>query len=345
MKPSKTFQHIVFICIALFITACTVKTKEVTRAFYYWKTDFKLSESDSQLMDKANIRTLYIKLFDIDWNASIKAPLPISKTTFFEKLPSNTVFVPVVFITNKALLETNDSLIVRLAHSIMNLVQNYTTNLKIEPAELQIDCDWTVSTKEKYFTLLREIKTQLTPAQKLSATIRLHQIKYTQSCGIPPIDRGMLMYYNMGKIESKTKNSIFNTNDAEKYASYIGQYPLPLDIALPVFSWIKVFRNNRLVKLLNTTTELDLKDEKSFVKVAENQYKVNKNGLFKGFNLLNNDELIVENCTPEISLLAAQHAKKYFKFDTFTFALYHLNTEAQKQYEPKDFERIYSCFE
>ena len=345
MKHSKTFQHIVFICFALFIAACSVKKKEVTRAFYYWKTDFKLSESDGQVLQKLSVNKLYVKIFDVDWNSSMQAALPISKTTFSEKPPVGIAMVPVVYITNKSLINTPDSLIERLAHSILYLVTNYETNLALNAAELQIDCDWTVSTKEKYFKLLQTIKSKLHTTQVLSATIRLHQIKYTQTCGIPPVDRGMLMFYNMGKIESTQKNSIFNVADAENYSSYISQYQLPLDIVLPVFSWVKVFRNRRLVKLLNNVSAADLDHTAWLTKESLTHYKSTKSDSFNGFNVLENDELIVEEISPKNSLIAAKTAEKYFKFDTCTVALYHLNTIAQKQYETNDFERIYACFE
>ena len=31
----------------------------------------------------------------------------------------------------------------------------------------------------------------------MSATIRLHQVKYRADTGVPPVDRGMLMAYNL----------------------------------------------------------------------------------------------------------------------------------------------------
>jgi hypothetical protein len=34
--------------------------------------------------------------------------------------------------------------------------------------------------------------------KKLSATIRLHQVKYFKKTKIPNVDSGVLMYYNMG---------------------------------------------------------------------------------------------------------------------------------------------------
>ncbi|MGG2305049.1 hypothetical protein ACE4Z6_26875, partial [Salmonella enterica] len=93
----------------------------------------------------------------------------------------------------------------------------------------QIDCDWTLGTKEKYFSLLKRIKERM--ALPLSCTIRLHQVKYQAKTGVPPVDRGMLMYYNMGHVEGATEtNSIYDPANADKYVSYVKDYPLPLDV-------------------------------------------------------------------------------------------------------------------
>ncbi|MCH5599842.1 hypothetical protein [Niabella ginsengisoli] len=115
--------------------------------------------------------------------------------------------------------------------------------------EVQMDCDWTATTKKKYFYFLQEIKRQKI-APELSATIRLHQIKYTTSSGIPPVDKGLLMCYNMGTLQNiESKNSIIDPEEFEKYQSYIKMYSLPLDAGLPVFEWYVLFRNNKYAGL------------------------------------------------------------------------------------------------
>ena len=93
-----------------------------------------------------------------------------------------------------------------------------TNHLKFK--ELQIDCDWTESTRDKYFHLLSTLRNELERnKQIISATIRLHQVKYAAITGIPPVHRGMLMYYNMGKINATDNNSVYDKKIAEKYIS------------------------------------------------------------------------------------------------------------------------------
>ena len=82
------------------------------------------------------------------------------------------------------------------------------------------------------------------------------------------------MYYNMGNIEHQHNNSIFNENDAEKYAPYIKQYPLPLDAVLPLFSWVKVFRNHKMHQLLNQISFQELISSNLFQHINEYIYKI-----------------------------------------------------------------------
>ena len=67
------------------------------------------------------------------------------------------------------------------------------------PKEIQLDCDWNSSTQKKYFNLIEEMKLYPTWENIVwSATIRLHQLKYPKQTGVPPVNKGVLMFYNMG---------------------------------------------------------------------------------------------------------------------------------------------------
>ena len=70
----------------------------------------------------------------------------------------------------------------------------------------------------------------------LSATIRLHQLKFIGESGIPPVDKGLLMCYNMGDLHRlRISNSILETAELKKYIKQLSVYPLKLDVAfLPV---------------------------------------------------------------------------------------------------------------
>lgn len=133
--------------------------------------------------------------------------------SFSSLVPAQTKIVPVVFITNQTLENIDTTATKLLAFKISKRIQGIiTTNQLPTPEEIQIDCDWTGGTREKYFLLLTELqKFPLFQNTIWSATIRLHQVKFMENTGIPPVDRGMLMFYNMGNIEDiNTPDSIYD---------------------------------------------------------------------------------------------------------------------------------------
>jgi hypothetical protein len=43
----------------------------------------------------------------------------------------------------------------------------------------------------------------------------------------------------------QTTNSIINERELKKYINTLDDYPLPLDVALPVFDWYLLFEENK----------------------------------------------------------------------------------------------------
>jgi hypothetical protein len=125
------------------------------------------------------------------------------------------------------------------------------------PREIQLDCDWTDSTRHGFFGFLRELGTA--SALPLTSTIRLHQIKYRERTGVPPVSRGTLMFYNMGRFSADPDaRMIFDAASAEKYLARLDDYPLPLDVALPIWSWTVHTRDDLVVGLMQSTDPAEL---------------------------------------------------------------------------------------
>jgi hypothetical protein len=71
-------------------------------------------------------------------------------------------------------------------------------------------------------------------------------VKYRERTGVPPVDRGMLMFYNMGRFSADPEaRAIFDLESARRYLARISSYPLPLDLALPMWSWTVAPRSLR----------------------------------------------------------------------------------------------------
>lgn len=325
----------------LILSGCAQKKKiEVQRSFYYWKSIFTLSHTEQSTLDSLSIRKLYIKFFDVDWNKIANAPVPQAQIQFKTQLSTAISIIPVVFITNETLLNSAEERIDTLGKQIANLVQNISENnaLQIYP-EVQIDCDWTAKTKEKYFWLLKTIRQQPFLANKeLSASIRLHQLKFIRETGIPPVDKGLVMCYNMGNLgDPQVSNSILDVAELRKYIGGLKKYPLKLDVALPVFDWYVWFRKSRFKGLIQTGN-LDERFSKSAKTIFE------KDSTVKGYSFEKGDWLRYEDCSIAHLKQAAKLIRERLQNDSITVILYHLDDHNLSKYSKHEMEDLFNCF-
>jgi hypothetical protein len=332
--------------LALLAFSCNEKKEDriVDPAFYYWKSAFKLTGFEKQLLDTLKVKTIYIKFFDVDWNDAENSALPVAKlqTTNY-KLPKNISVVPTIFITNECIQKIDSSQTQQLAANIYTLVLDIiNANGFNSIAEIQIDCDWTASTKEQYFLLLRSIKKLWANSNiPISATIRLHQIKFISKTGVPPVDKGLLMCYNMGNLKNPaTKNSIIETEELKKYINTLATYPLPLDIGLPLFNWKVLFRNNVYNGLIENLPNALLNN--SFVLNKENRFTILKDTLLAGYDLKKSDVLRDEQSDYNEILSAAAEVNKRLKNTRPRVALYHLDSVILNKYTLHELETIYN---
>lgn len=103
------------------------------------------------------------------------------------------------------------------------------------------------------------------------------------------------MFYNIGAISASDANSIYEEKNALRYVSFLKKYPLPLDIALPIFSWGIGTRHGKVHYLLNKMYAKDFEKDSNFVRISEDRYRAN-HSLFKGgYYIMENDEIKIEN--------------------------------------------------
>jgi hypothetical protein len=216
----------------------------------------------------------------------------------------------------------------------------------MEIKEIQMDCDWTEKTKAKYFSFIDKFKVNCDQKQiSVTATIRLHQVKYFEMTGVPPVDRGSLMFYNMSSVsDPNTKNSIFDEEIAKKYLVNFDRYPLKLDVILPAFSWGVLFRNNKITGIINDVKMEELSNNNNFELLKGNFYRVVKNIFFHERYLKKNDQIRIEEINPEITQLSAELIAPYIMNDSLVVSLYHLNKEVIENYEEGDFQNSISVF-
>jgi hypothetical protein len=256
-------------------------------AFYYWKSDFNLNTQRSVILKAVANDDLYLRFFDITWNDETHEPQPDAIISFSQPVDKFSI-TPVVFIANKTFEQIADTAINTLAAHTNVLIIHIAAKANIRYENIQFDCDWTLTTRDKYFNILKALKKLSN--RHLQATIRLHQVKYKERTGIPPVDKGVLMFYNMGTLNNNLQqpNSIYNPGDAQKYIAYIPQYPLKLDVALPLFSWAIQIREGRLVQLYNNPNKSDFHQTQNFIN-DKGAFRAKKSFFLNGVYIKQND--------------------------------------------------------
>ena len=322
----------------LSIFSCTQGEKP-TIAFYYWKTVFKLSQLEKEILDDNAVKKIYLRYFDIDLDSK-NQPFPVSPIRFETKSTDFSI-VPVIYIKNKVML--NKELDVEfLAEKTFDFIQQINAANEIQIHEVQIDCDWTLSSRDTYLKFIESFKK--ISGKTLSATIRLHQIKYYKKTKIPNVDKGVLMYYNMGSIAADSLNSIYDSKIATKYLESLKNYPLELEVALPIYSWAVHFRESRVIGLRNKIDIAGFKKDSNFV--FENKYylKVKHSNYKRGTFYKVNDVLKIEAISQKELLEMADDLNENLKLTPKEIIFYDLDEFNIKNYEKNIFKQVIARF-
>lgn len=315
--------------------------RTIEPALYYWKSVFNISNYELQKLDSLKVKTLYIKFFDVDWDDAAMQPVPVAKIKFADTVFAAYNIIPVIFITNNCIQRLDTSQTKPLAEKIMQLINQFIAahNLKKIP-ELQFDCDWTAATKEKYFLLLAHLK-KIAPKLAVSATIRLHQIKFLSKTGVPPVNKGLLMCYNMGNLKNPvTGNSIIETEELKKYTTSLSSYPLPLDVALPLFEWKVLFRNNVYSGLIQNLDNTLLTPAVALQN--SNRFTILKDTTINGYDFKKGDVLRDEQSSYKEILSTASVISSQLQNTSLRVSLYHLDSVILKKYTLHELETVYS---
>lgn len=318
--------------ILLLLCGCTPAPRApLAPAFFWWETVFAPTEEMYLLSDSLGCRKWYVKVFDIGRGAEGEI-VPYSRT----ELPDSAArrgleLVPTLFITNETLRDLPEEKINWLAEKI---------TASTPPArEWLLDCDWTASTRAAFFQLIRKIRARRPAGTLLSVTIRLHQYKFPDRTGVPPADRGMLMFYNTGDVDEESpRNTIFHPADAQRYLSGApAHYPLPLDLALPLFSWGLVYREGELWKIIPGPLPTDTLRQSGHYRLLPPEDSIPaelwelQSGTFLGGHYLRpGDRLRVSSISPGHLLRIARQARQLDLAEDATVAFFHLGI-AQKE--------------
>lgn len=323
----------------LLFNSCSQEDKPVI-AFYYWRTIFKLAPIERETLNYNKVNKLYIRYFDVDVNENTNEVFPLAPIHFNDK-PNNFSVVPVIYIKNRVMLSKSLN-IPDLVKKINDYIGQINAKNKIEIHEIQIDCDWTLASKDNYLKFIDLFKKSTKTL--LSATIRLHQVKYFEKTKIPNVDKGVLMYYNMGKIAPDSLNSIYDKNLADNYLKSIKQYPLKLNVALPIFSWAVHIRNGRVIGLKNKMDSNDLKSDNNFEEKTSNNFHV-VNSNYKNSTFYKKDDILkLELISQENLLEMATDLNENFINNPQEIIYYDLDQFNIQHYEKDIFTKVSASF-
>lgn len=325
-------------------TACSPATGP-RRAFYHWKTVFAPTSEEKALLTRHHVDRLYVRLFDVDWNRASGKPLPEGRCRFDAPLPAGVDIVPVVYLTNAVF--QHEPAPKDLAQKVWKLTRAMAENTGFIFREVQVDCDWTDATRAPFFDFCATLRLLCRAKEvKLSATIRLHQVKYHARTGIPPVDRGLVMFYNVGAVEARPRRtSIFNAEDAARYTPWLKSYPLPVDAALAIFSWAVHARDGQVVGLLEKVSAADLRTAPGLREEAPGLYVATASAFFRGRYLRQGDTLALESMTPARALESARMLAAHLPPDPDrTLALFDFDEKNVRDYAPQDLDALFRCF-
>ncbi len=324
---------------------------KVIPSFYYWKTSLAFDAADYEFFKSISLKKMYVRFFDVLWDEKYRTTVPSNVLTVKKGTVWVEKVVPVIFITPKAIQMTatpkeSDA----LAKNIIQIVSEISKRTGCPRiTELQVDCDWIPQTRHNYFQLLDKLKLRVSkafPGATLTCTIRLHQIKYVSATGVPPVDSGVLMIYHTSSPKVfKNENSILDVGEAKKYLAHFSEYPLPLDIALPVFSWgIQFNSEHKFIRVLEGANRKtlesnpDLKRTQKNIFAATQRTIVSENRVLQG-DFVKLDEADIEACREMLGYIK-DHARK----SPITLSLFHYDLSLVRQFSGGNDEKFSLLF-
>lgn len=299
-------KYLLYILIITLVVSCSSpekRTLDEQNSFCYWKTTFTFDSLDNNVWKQTTANHMYIRYFDVGWDNTTKQAKPISTIVANkDSLPCKHI-TPSIFFSNNVFEQSTNQQLDTLVARIKSRIEQRNEQFAIQDfankySEILIDCDWSKSTKDKFFYFIEKLK-EVIPNKEITTTLRLWQYKNPAMAGIPPVKRVLLMCYNLQAAnEYDIENSIVTLDEIKKYVTGVS-YPLKTDIALPLFSWGVIFRNKEFKGVIRNATCENYSNNKQYTKIEENRFRLNEEMVIGDFFARPGDEIRVEALSPK----------------------------------------------
>ena len=140
------------------------------------------------------------------------------------------------------------------------------------------------------------------------------------------------------------QNSILSYITAKEYLRFLSVYPLPLDIALPIFAWSVQFRNGKFLRLLTEVRQKDFVNNNNFKQIQKNYYQATQTSILENRDILAGDILrIDETSITELTQTAAFIQENIAtKLSNRSIILFHYDKEILSNYSNKEINTIFN---
>jgi hypothetical protein len=154
----------------------------------------------------------------------------------------------------------------------------------------------------------------------------------------------MLMFYNMGSFGAGTDSrAIFDSDQAERYLARLAEYPLPLDAALPIWSWTLQLRNGQVEGLLQATDPAELEGKDFLRRLDSTRFEVTRSTFLHGHLLRAGDQLKGEVTGPEQTRAAASLLADHMGTGPGTVAIFDLSDKNLRRHSTDTLERVFEA--
>ncbi len=246
------------LCLLLCFPACGGGDgREAVRSVYYWQTVFRLDSAQTDFLRRHKVTRMYLRYFDVADGR------PNATLAFAQSVPEGLEVVPTVFVMPGTL---RGDVRWYAEHIVRRVAQMNEVNGVRGVREVQIDCDWTRSTRRAFTAFMEAVRAAARRrGWDTSVTIRLHQLSQDP----PPADRGVLMLYNTGDLRDPAcRKPILDPADVQPYLRSLGGYALPLAEVYPAFALNVLYRGGCFVGIVHYEGEYPVLPTDSLVRRA-----------------------------------------------------------------------------
>lgn len=284
-------------CLLLMGACGTVPEYRVDRALAFARSTVVYDSLERQALLQLKTRKLYLRFYQVIWDQARNRPDPIDKLnitpTALEQLKKDSIqIIPSVLLTNDCLKKISPQAVDELGERINYLLAGMLNYYGLDSVgEVQIDCNWTAETREKYFALLQYLKPlPLFINNRLTATLQLHHVRQSEALGVPPVNRGML--YCGLDFPTSASNALLipDTATLKEYRPAIEHYALPLDITLRLADEKLWYREKQLSGVVSNMPDAVFTLRDCF-RFEDGQQVVLKDTLMYGWELKTGDRI------------------------------------------------------